>query len=154
MNTHEAVQLLAIIGGFDARAIPTDEASLHLKAEAWARAFDQTMPYRFAAANVVSHYASSDEPITPATTNDAWHRANSNHGDDDRMDSHCGKTGCICSHSAGCYRGWVDTDATTEPCQQCRPMLAQTLRTMPEPGKRQPQHMLKLATRGREQWSA
>jgi hypothetical protein len=36
-------------------------------------------------------------------------------------DAHCGRSGCPCSHSQGCYRGWLDAEAGTTPCPNCRP---------------------------------
>ena len=42
-------------------------------------------------------------------------------------DAHCRRKGCRCTHSHGCYRGWLDVPATattpehTSPCPICRP---------------------------------
>ena len=32
---------------------------------------------------------------------------------------HCGRNGCDCTHTKGCYKGWIDE----KPCRNCRPQL-------------------------------
>lgn len=43
-------------------------------------------------------------------------------------DGHCRRTGCRCTHDAGCYRGWLEpadrdrvVDVPAVPCPVCRP---------------------------------
>lgn len=39
-----------------------------------------------------------------------------------RKGAHCGRQTCYCTHSGGCYKGWLDTpDGPTKPCPTCRP---------------------------------
>ncbi len=54
----------------------------------------------------------------------------------DYRDSHCGKAGCNCTHTGGCYKGWVDTAYETRPCKNCRDSLADILALVPGPGWR------------------
>lgn len=57
------------------------------------------------------------------------------------LDAHCGRAGCACAHSYGCYRGWIDYldpdgIALTQPCSQCRPNLLRRVKDVPPPGQR------------------
>ena len=54
----------------------------------------------------------------------------------DNRDSHCGKVGCNCTHTGGCFKGWIDSDYETRPCKNCRDSLADVLALIPSPGYR------------------
>ena len=42
---------------------------------------------------------------------------------EDASDSHCRTAGCTCTHSGGCYKGWVDANGKSGPCRICRPQM-------------------------------
>jgi hypothetical protein len=60
------------------------------------------------------------------------------------QEAHCGRAGCQCSHSAGCYRGWIDGDGPTKPCKQCRYELNKRLESVPPAGRRSEADMSRL----------
>jgi hypothetical protein len=51
--------------------------------------------------------------------------------------AHCGRKGCPCTHSHGCYKGWIDdmprrlhngtSYEQVGPCPQCKPELVERL---------------------------
>lgn len=71
-------------------------------------------------------------------------------------ESHCGRPGCHCSHSEGCYKGWVDHDPGSRgvydsaiPCRNCRPTAHQRIAEIPPPGARSPADLARIrAERG------
>lgn len=49
--------------------------------------------------------------------------------DEHRKGAHCGKQTCYCTHSGGCYKGWIDSpDGPTKPCPMCRPAVFDRLK--------------------------
>lgn len=54
------------------------------------------------------------------------------------QESHCGRTGCTCTHDQGCFKGWLDGIAgePARACWNCRPSLARALADIPLPGGR------------------
>lgn len=61
--------------------------------------------------------------------------------------SHCGRTGCTCTHDRGCYKGWMEESQYAVPCKTCRTDLAVVLNEIPPPGQREPHHSAKVRNR-------
>ena len=44
---------------------------------------------------------------------------------DPKLDPHCGQSGCTCTHTGDCYKGWeditVDGHEYALPCSRCHP---------------------------------
>lgn len=67
------------------------------------------------------------------------------------LDAHCDWTECRCSHSAGCYRGWLDNDqGVAVACPNCRPGLSDMIRNMPDRGQRKPSDTAVLGDKNRD----
>lgn len=134
----DATLLLAFIGQLDPVALPAKESDLQAKSLAWAATI-VNMPLREAQMIATQHYARSSEPITPSHINAAWsdRQAVERMSHTELTDSHCGRSGCPCTHAAGCYKGWIDREgASTTPCRQCRPWTAERVSNVPGPGFR------------------
>ena len=57
--------------------------------------------------------------------------------DDHASNRHCGVKDCMCSHSHGCFKGWIDqVDGPSRPCPVCKEDLAQIISEIPAPGHR------------------
>ncbi len=69
MNVQETAALIAVIGTFDARAIPTDDLSLQAKVTAWQAALEPHVTYPAARDVVLAHYRRTSDPITVAAIN-------------------------------------------------------------------------------------
>lgn len=109
-----------------------------LKAHAWANALVSAMPLDFAMTFVTRHYSRSAERITPSMLNQAWADDQAPVPPGTLSEAHCGRTGCECSHTGSCFKGWHDEpDArTTTPCGRCRPWTARRVADAPPPGRR------------------
>ena len=49
-----------------------------------------------------------------------------------RSEAHCGRGDCECSHTHGCYKGWLDGPPGAQvvhPCPNCRPNLGRWARS-------------------------
>ena len=67
------------------------------------------------------------------------------------LDAHCDWAECRCTHSGGCYRGWIDNDGgNAVPCPNCRPGLSDLLHEMPQPGHRRASDMAVLSDSKRD----
>ena len=64
----------------------------------------------------------------------------------DPLDAHCGRAGCVCTHGAGCYRGWLD-GTPARPCTTCRRGLSDALDAIPPLGLRTQAHYAELRMR-------
>ena len=108
--------------------------------EAWALVLDENMNQHWAAKFVRTHYKRSQTVLTPSMINQAWqeHQSLLAGNGTGELDAHCGMTGCMCSHVAPCYRGWIDNEgvAFTSPCPVCRGSLSQLLDELPPLGFR------------------
>lgn len=70
----------------------------------------------------------------------------------ERLDAHCGIRACLCSHSGGCYKGWLDDEMETHQtsaCPVCRPDLAHALSLIPPPGQRNLADQARLLNRAK-----
>lgn len=68
----------------------------------------------------------------------------------DNRDSHCGKAGCNCTHTGGCFKGWIDSDYETRPCKNCRDSLTDVLALIPGPGHRSTADFARIRERFRD----
>lgn len=68
----------------------------------------------------------------------------------DNRDSHCGKAGCSCTHTGGCFKGWIDSDYETRPCKNCRDSLTDVLALIPGPGHRSTADFARIRERYRD----
>lgn len=144
MKRAEAIELLTFLAGLDPRNFPTDDDRLDVVAEAWHLAVVDGIPGPEARALAAQHYAVSAEPFTPSALNAAWGAVEVARGSvrlsqAGPLDAHCGRVQCPCTHSAGCYKGWIDAEvqpAAAVPCRQCRPWLRERLGQIPPAGQR------------------
>lgn len=127
MKEAEVARLLAFANGLDQRqGIDT------VKVQAWYAQFQQeapTMEYLWAERYAATHYAEPERGmLTPGHLIKAWREHLRRQADREfatSNEAHCGFTNCPCTHSGGCYKGWIDNDEghTTAPCPRCRPTL-------------------------------
>lgn len=68
------------------------------------------------AGNYQPHQERRASPIGQSS-NDATHTQGETMQSD--YDAHCTRKACHCNH-VQCYKGWIDTDKGTTPCQYCR----------------------------------
>ena len=67
------------------------------------------------------------------------------------LDGHCDWTECRCTHSGGCYRGWLDNDqGVAVACPNCRPGLSDMIHDMPERGQRKQSDTAVLSDKNRD----
>ena len=67
-------------------------------------------------------------------------RVNSTRAATAQDEAHCGRAGCRCTHTDGCYAGWLDSrehPGAVAPCRICRYDLARALDQAPPLGKRE-----------------
>jgi hypothetical protein len=126
------MDLLAVGISLDARlrgGVGDDPDEIRLKAAMWAQTLDADMPVEFAVDALRRHYANAESLVTPFSVNARWRTA-ARVLNPTKPDSHCLRVGCMCTHDAGCYRGWIDEAGThrTTPCQVCRPETAVHIR--------------------------
>lgn len=142
MNTQEAAALVGLIAQYQPQAI-TPEAAV-----AWREAVDEDVDFGWAMRWVkawAGKRVDQNDRLMPGHLNRAWLDARSIERSRrdiatqrELLDSHCGRGGCVCTHSSGCYKGWIDGDNThrTSPCHVCRPALADALAGVAPPGSR------------------
>jgi hypothetical protein len=140
MNDTEVLGLLIYANELDARHSPNEA-----KVYAWQEVLQEGAPdltMAFARDCIRSHYATLDVMITPAAIVQAW-RKHARRTAEIRSatsiaepDAHCGRPTCMCSHTAACFKGWIDQEHVTSPCPQCRPQLRAILAQVAPPGKR------------------
>jgi len=117
--------------------------------QAWMLVLDQDMSADWASRFVRQHYRTTQAALTPAIVNTAWVEFRSQrlaaHGDE----AHCGKAGCLCTHSDPCFKGWVPsvTEGWTVPCGVCRGDLARVLASINPPGQRNESDFARLRNR-------
>lgn len=154
MNDSEVLGLLIYANELDGRHSPNEA-----KVYAWQEVLQEGAPgltLAFARDCIRKHYATLDTMISPSTIVQAWTksrrvaaelRIGSTVND---PDAHCGISGCGCTHSEPCYRGWIDSDWETSPCPRCRPTLKAILSRVPPPGSRQSHDWTLIRTREHE----
>ena len=71
-----------------------------------------------------------------------------------RTEAHCGRHGCVCTHTGACFKGWMDRDdGPTAPCRMCRPELDERLANIPSPGFRSAADLTHLRSRRSTKWT-
>ena len=54
----------------------------------------------------------------------------------DTNDAHCRTSGCACTHTGDCYRGWIDITMEGReyalPCRTCRPQQRRVTQEAPD----------------------
>ena len=139
MNDNDVLALLIYANELDGRHSPNE-----LKVRAWREVFDSEAPgmtVDFAKDQVTRHYAITDVMLSPVVLVTAW-KQHSRTVSESRLvargasEAHCGRPGCDCVHSDGCFKGWLDRDDSVAACPICRPTLADALYKMPPPGQR------------------
>ena len=143
MNLQETTALVGLLAQYQPQQTGPEAVA------AWGEALDVDMDLGWAVRFVRDWAASNTEQgkkLLPGNLNRAWidSRAIERNRRDlaeqrERLDSHCGKRGCPCTHGGGCYRGWIDRDYdshATSPCPVCRGSLASVLTQVPAPGSR------------------
>jgi hypothetical protein len=125
MNITEIAVMLTFAASLDGRIQP-DEGTVM----AWSNVLDNRIDTFWASEYVKKHYGRTGDMLIPSALNKAW----SDHSrlkvlNQPDLDSHCGKTGCKCTHRL-CYKGWIDPDPnidtkylTVEKCVVCRPAV-------------------------------
>lgn len=157
MNRHDIDRLLVYIRARDGRHVDNAVAL------AWLDDLGD-IGYDEAKQAVGEHYRTSDERIMPAhirhrVRQAALAQAPGGYG------SHCGRTGCPCTHTGGCQAGWIDNSPTdvqadlfdesdpqappvrvlydsVRPCPACAPRRAEILEETPD--RRRAQQKLRL----------
>ncbi len=129
MNNQQLAVMLSFASTLDGR-VPCDEAAVM----AWAAVVDTDIDTSWAADFVKKHYGRTDDMLVPSALNRSWrqHRATQQAA---RIatsggDRHCQRTGCPCTHSEPCYKGWIDREheSVTAPCSVCRPTVLEALK--------------------------
>lgn len=166
MTPEQAAQVLAVAALAGLVQHPPDSGTAAATARVWAAQLDEGMIPEQAIAAV--NWLGADPQrhglwITAGHVNGAARRLRSESRDRERaaiaaegVDAHCGRAGCPCTHTGGCYRGWIDNPdtATTASCRQCRPIQAQAVAELPPPGRRRPgqAHERLAEVRKRDGW--
>lgn len=142
MNEKEILTLLIYCNELDGRHSPNE-----IKVAAWFDVFRETcadMPLFFAQQVARKHYSNLDAMIAPNVFIKEWtqHKRQKELADTarDATGRHCGRGGCMCTHTEPCFKGWIDRidNTATAPCSTCRPVLAKVLAVIPPPGMRNP----------------
>ena len=129
MNLEGTAVLLTYINQLDARIVLSET-----RVAAWSNLLTEQAPsltseeaQRF----VTQHYANQSTAITPdllvkvCREKEQAREAAMLPQD---IDSHCGRTGCPCTHSGLCFKGWIDSqEGRATPCRQCRTALSLVL---------------------------
>lgn len=161
MDSTDAHELLRWLAQYDARVMPADPRSQAIKAMAWSQSINAAIPLDWARRAATGHYAESKDELWPSWFNREWTEEQRRRASAERpeahgpADAHCGKLGCACTHTGGCYRGWIDTPdvSATQPCQTCRFELHKVVKGLPPGRARRPGllHSLRSGAREREQ---
>jgi hypothetical protein len=139
MTTDDVLALLVYANELDGRHAPND-----VKVLAWQEVINtegRGMTLDFAKDQITRHYATTDVMLSPAVLVTGW-RQKTRAENEARMsrqggvERHCGRGGCVCTHTDECYKGWIDHDRGTDACPVCRPSLADAIHAMPDPGSR------------------
>lgn len=154
MNKSEIALFLSFASTLDGR-VPFDEAAI----EAWALVLEKDMEGKWASEFVKKHYARGDDMLIPSVMNRGWQESKRTRaqavwsGDAEASDRHCRRTGCQCTHSAPCYRGWIDKEdnSSTSPCPVCRRSLADVLVTIAPLGLRDEHDFAAIRNRYRDE---
>lgn len=72
MTPAQCAELMALGAGYDMRLTPPTSADATVRAKLWAEALSPLMSYEWAVRQIVSHYARTNDSITPAALNAAW----------------------------------------------------------------------------------
>lgn len=139
MNPDEVLGLLIYANELDGRHSPNEAKVL-----SWSEVLNSGAPgmtLDFAKEQVTRHYGLSDQMLAPSVLVTAWKQYQRSVADariarGSGHEAHCGRGGCLCTHSDECFKGWIDHDGGTAPCPICRPSLADAIYAMPEPGDR------------------
>jgi len=150
MNTDDVLTILVYANELDGRHSPNE-----VKVMAWREVFQVEAPQMtlsFAKEHVTRHYAQTDEMLSPASLVKGWKdKTRSDRqavlAGQGALEGHCGRGGCMCSHSGECFKGWIDHDRGADPCPTCRPSLADAVYAMPAPGSRSEHHFANLRNR-------
>ena len=108
----------------------------------WSESLEPSIDRDWAIKHVTKHFSKHDTAPTASSLNKAWteHLSYKAIGQFDREmeEARCGFPECHCTHSDGCYKGWIDNDGgmTTAPCPRCRPSLYRTLHEINPLGQR------------------
>lgn len=139
MNAQDVLGMLVYANELDGRHSPNE-----VKVLAWQEVINaeaRGMTLDFAKDQITRHYARTDVMLSPAVLVTAW-RQNTRVENEARLsrqrglEGHCGRGGCVCTHTSECFKGWIDREDTTGPCPICRPGLHDAIHAMPEPGSR------------------
>lgn len=153
MKDTEVLSLLIYANELDGRHAPNEA-----KVFAWSEVLNESapgMPLDFATGVIKKHYSKLEVMISPAVIVKAWHdyrrvRADAALSmDAANADRHCKRSGCMCSHTEPCYKGWVDPPSNdrTVPCPVCRRDLLDVLDRIPPLGLRGEHDYALLRTR-------
>lgn len=153
MNKSDIAFVLSFASTLDAR-VPFDEAAV----EAWALVLDADMEGKWAGEYVKKHYGRGDDLLIPSVLNRGWQEAKRARaqakwsGDAEASERHCRRTGCQCTHTSPCYKGWIDREdnTATSPCPVCRPSLADVLSQVAPLGLREEHDHAMIRNRFRE----
>lgn len=140
MTDDEILGLLIYANELDGRHSPNEA-----KVYAWQEVLEQGAPgmtVQFAKDQIKKHYSLVDAMITPAVLVNAWKQARRIAAEariaqeQHSPERHCGRTGCLCTHTEPCFKGWFDSEYETSPCPVCRSSLAHVLAKVGPPGGR------------------
>lgn len=139
MTPDDAARLLTFLSGLDPTQMPATPEDVAVKATAWAATIVDAASLDFCREAAIRHYRVTPDHMTPHHFNAAWQRHSRQPSERLRSapEAHCGRADCDCTHSGGCFKGWVDSDAgPTQPCGRCRPWTARRVADVPRPGHR------------------
>lgn len=140
MRQAEVAALLVYANGLDQRQ-GTDD----VKVQVWFDFFQSEAPDidpAWAKGVIAHHYGQSSDMLTPAHLTTAWRKRKrlraENEASGHAGEAACPFPGCMCAHTDGCFKGWLDGDGSgpTSPCPICRPSLATVLAQVGDPGTR------------------
>lgn len=137
MNLQETEQTLMVISRHQQWFKADEMTSL-----SWHESLEPSIDRDWAIKHVTKHFAKHDTSITASSLNKAWsdylsYKAIGNI-DREAEEARCVFPECRCTHSGGCYKGWIDNSegSTTAPCPSCRPSLYKTLHEVNPLGQR------------------
>jgi hypothetical protein len=152
MTNEEVLGLLIYCTELDGRHSPNE-----LKVLAWREVFDESAPgmdVGFAREAVRRHYGKYEEMVAPAGICRAWALSRQQKREEDiltinQSEAHCPRRDCMCTHTNGCYRGWMDQPdrEVAIPCVICRGELHDVLGAIPPPGQRTERDMRLISNR-------
>jgi hypothetical protein len=156
MNDTEVLALLIYANELDGRHAPNEA-----KVYAWQEVLEenaQGMPLDFAKDVVKKHYAIHETMLSPSAVVRAWKDAKRMRAEarmalqESNIDAHCDRQGCLCTHEADCYKGWIDGKDThrTVPCPICRASLSEVLNKIAPLGMRTANDMAMIRNRDKD----